>query len=258
MTAVANDTWQMTLRHLRALIRQPIWIFVTLVQPVIWLLLFGALFEKVTEIPGFTSGNYIDFLAPGVVVMTAFFSAGWSGMSMIEDLDRGVVDRFLTSPVNRSSLIAGRIVQQCLTIVIQSVIIVGLALLAGGTFPGGVGGVVVLLLIGCLVGASFAALSNGIALLVRKEESLIGILTFVQLPLTFVSSAFMQQDLMPGWMSAVADVNPVNWAVDAGRSAVSADPDWGLIATDTGLLLALLAASLWMATRAFRTYQKQV
>lgn len=258
MTALANDTLQMTIRHVRALLRQPIWVAVTIVQPVIWLLLFGALFQKVVEIPGFKAGNYIDFLAPGVVVMTAFFSAGWSGMSMIEDLDRGVVDRFLTTPVWRPALIAGRLVQQGLSILIQSLIIVGLTLLDGGSFPGGAGGVAVLLVISALLGSAFAALSNGLALVVRKEESLIGVLTFLQLPLTFLSAAFMQQSLMPAWMSSLADFNPLNWAVKAGRSAVSANPDWSMIATDIGLLALLTAVCLWLATRALAAYQKQV
>jgi ABC-2 type transport system permease protein len=90
---VLSDTGHMTVRHLMALWRQPWWIAVSLVQPVIWLLLFGALFEAVTDIPGFGSTNYIQFLAPGVVVMTAFFGAGWAGMPVIEDIDRGVIER---------------------------------------------------------------------------------------------------------------------------------------------------------------------
>ena len=75
---------------------------ISLVQPVIWLLLFGALFKRVVEIPGFHGGSYIEFLTPGVVVMTAISSAGWNGMAFIEDMQRGVMDRFLVSPVWRS------------------------------------------------------------------------------------------------------------------------------------------------------------
>jgi ABC-2 type transport system permease protein len=100
MTAVQHSSYMMA-RSLRALWRQPVWIFTTLVQPVIWLLLFGALFKRVVEIPGFGSGSYIEFLTPGVVIMTAFFSASWSGMAMIEDYERGILDRFLSSPVRR-------------------------------------------------------------------------------------------------------------------------------------------------------------
>ena len=72
-----RHTWNITLRYLRAFIRQPAWVAITLVQPVIWLLLFGALFKSVVDIPGFKGGSYIDYLAPGVVVMTAISSAGW-------------------------------------------------------------------------------------------------------------------------------------------------------------------------------------
>ena len=82
MTLIRH-TLYMTLRHLRELWRQPWFVAVTLVQPVIWLLLFGALFKRVIEIPGFHGNSYIAFLAPGVVVMTAMFNAAWSGMSLI-------------------------------------------------------------------------------------------------------------------------------------------------------------------------------
>ena len=77
----------------------------TLVQPVIWLLLFGSLFEVVSTSPASATDYYIEFLAPGIVVMTAFFSAGWSGMPLIEDLDRGVIDRLLVTPASRVALL---------------------------------------------------------------------------------------------------------------------------------------------------------
>jgi ABC-2 type transport system permease protein len=83
-------------------------------------------------------------------------------------------------------------------------------------------------------------------------------MNFLLLPLTFLSSAFMQQNLIPNWMQHVADFNPVNWAVIAGRSAVSSNPDWGLIASRAGFLIALLLVCLAFATRAFRTYQRSV
>ena len=95
MTAL-SETAYVTTRHLRYMWRQPWFVMMALVQPIIWLLLFGALFKNVVEIPGFsTSATYLDYLVPGVLVMTALFSCGWSGMSIIEDLDRSIMDRFL-------------------------------------------------------------------------------------------------------------------------------------------------------------------
>ena len=257
MTLV-RQTGYMTVRHLRELWRQPWFVGVTLVQPVVWLLLFGALFKRVVEIPGFHGGSYIAFLAPGIVVMTAMFNSAWSGMALIDDLGRGVTARFLVSPVRREALIAGRIVKEAVVVVIQSLIIVALALVVGASFPGGPAGVAALLAVSALLGAAFGALSNGFGLIMRQEEALIGAVQFIVLPLTFLSVTFLQANLMPRWMAHVADFNPVNWAVVAGRAATSSHPDWGLVASRAGLLAALLAACLLFATRAFRSYQRSV
>src|SRR5438105_8489688 len=144
MRLATRQTLSLTVRALLALWRQPWFVAVTLVQPMIWLLLFGALFKKIVEIPGFHGHSYIAFLAPGVVVMTAMFNSAWSGMALIEDLNRGVTARFLVSPVRREALIAGRIVKEAVVVVFQSAIIVALALIVGASFPGGVGGVAAL------------------------------------------------------------------------------------------------------------------
>lgn len=245
--------------HQLTLIRQPIWIVVTLIQPIIWLLLFGALFSSVVQIPGFETTDYKQFLTPGIVVMTALFSSGWSGMSMIEMMNKGILDRLLVTPITRSSVIAGRLMQDATNLAIQSLIVVGLALLVGSTFPGGPLGVLVLVVIGCVLGGAIAGLSNALALVVRKEESLIGMVQFIVLPLTFISSAFMQLDLMPEWMQTVAKFNPVNWAVQAGREAVmSPSIDWSFVLPRLGGLIVLFVVSLWLATRAFRSYQRSV
>jgi ABC-2 type transport system permease protein len=253
-----RQTLYMTVRHLRELWRQPWFVAVTLMQPVIWLLLFGALFKKVVEIPGFHGHSYIAFLAPGVVVMTAMFNSAWSGMSLIDDLNRGVTARFLVSPVRRPALIAGRIVKEAVVVVIQSVIIVALALIVGASFPGGVGGVALLFVFSALLGATFGALSNGFALIMRQEEALIGAVQFIVLPLTFLSTTFLEANLMPKWIARLSDFNPVNWAVVAGRAATSSSPDWGVIASRAALLVALLLLCVAFATRAFRSYQRSV
>jgi ABC-2 type transport system permease protein len=258
MTITLRDSWYMTVRHLRALWRQPAWIAVTLVQPIIWLLLYGALFKRVVQIPGFQSGSYIEFLVPGVFVMTAFFGAGWGGMPVIDDLNRGVIDRFLTTPVHRVALVSGRIVQGSIGVLAQSLIIVVLALITGAHFRNGVGGVAIMLFLAMLLAAATTAWSYGVALYVRKEETLIALMQFLLLPLTFLSGAFMQLSLVPGWIRHVADFNPLNWAVEGGRSAALEHTDWGFVASRTGFLLALLAVALWFAVRAFANYQRSI
>ena len=257
MIAVRH-TWQVSLRYIRALLRQPAWVGISLVQPVIWLLLFGALFQRTADIPGFSSGSYIEFLTPGVVVMLAVSSAGWVGMGFIEDINRGTMDRLLVSPIWRGALNLGSVTQSVLSIVIQSLIVIALSLAVGARFPGGVAGVLVLVAEAALLGAVFASLSNGVAVMTRQRETLIGIVTMVTLPLTFLSSALMEESLLPGWIQWVARFNPVNWAVEAGRSAAGADADWRLIAMRTGFLVLLLLASAALATRAFNGYQRSI
>jgi ABC-2 type transport system permease protein len=252
-----RHTWQVALRYIRALLRQPAWVGISLAQPVIWLLLFGALFKRTADIPGFTGGSYIEFLTPGVVVMLALSSA-WVGMGFIEDINRGTMDRLLVSPIWRGALNLGSVTQSVLSLVVQSAIVIGLSLAVGAHFHNGIAGIMVLVAVAGLLGAVFASLSNGVAVLTRQRETLIGIVTMVTLPLTFLSSALMQPSLLPGWIRWIARFNPVNWAAEAGRSAVGANADWGLIATRTGLLALLLLASAAFATRAFNAYQRSV
>ena len=257
MSAVTHS-WYMTIRHIRGLIRQPIWVFITLVQPLVWLLLYGALFKRVVEIPGFGGGSYLDFLTPGIVVMSALFSSGWSGMALLEDLDRGVLDRFLVSPVSRISLIAGRLAQGALIVVVQSLILIVLALILGAELAGGPLGMLILIGASILLGWSFGSLSNGLALLVRREETLIAAVNLVILPLTFLSTVFMQRSLVPGWIQDVARFNPVDWSVTAGREALERDPAWGVVLGRIGLLVAFALLCTWFASRAFRAYQRSV
>jgi ABC-2 type transport system permease protein len=257
VTAI-SDTLALTYRDLLRLLRQPWFIAITLVQPIIWLLLFGALFERIVDIPGFSGGDYKQYLVPGVLVMTAFFSSGWNGMSTVDDLERGVTDRLLVTPVRRWPLIAGRVGMNLVQLFIQSVIIIVLALIIGVEFDGGPIGVVVLVLAAGLLGTAFAALSNALALVTRKEETLIGAVSFLQLPLTFLSTAFMQPALMPEWINTVSDYNPVDWAIRAGREAVGANTDWASVAGYCGLLAGFALLCLMLATRAFRAYQAQV
>jgi ABC-2 type transport system permease protein len=256
MTAV-RQTFQVSLRSLRALMRQPAFLGITLAQPIIWLLLFGALFKAVAHIPGFR-GSYIDYLTPGIVVMLAISSAGWSGMGFIEDIDGGVMDRMLVSPVWRGALNTGIVLGSVVTVLIQTAIIVVLALILGADYQGGVQGVLMMMLLAGLLAAVFASLSNGLGVLARQRESLIGAVSLVILPLTFLSSALMQASLVPTWIRDVARYNPVNWAVVAARSAAMDRTDWGLVAGRFGLLLALAILAGWFATRAFRTYQRSV
>jgi ABC-2 type transport system permease protein len=258
LSTLAPHTRYLTHRLLMSTLRQPAFVVIMLIQPMIWLLLFGQLFERVVEIPGFATGSYIDFLTPGVVVMTVLFTSGWAGMGFIDDMDRGVMDRMLSSPVSRGAMMLASVLNQAVTIVVQGLIVVAVGLLLGASFPGGVLGVLVLLLAAVLLAAAFSCLSNGMALIVRTSESLIGFSTMLTLPLSFLSSAMMARETAPAWIQTVSSYNPVDWAVVAARQALSADPDWSAVLVRLGGLFAVAVVTGWLATRAFRGYQRSL
>ncbi|WP_448625408.1 ABC transporter permease [Geodermatophilus sp. URMC 64] len=250
----------LTARSTKALWRQPAFAAATLVQPIIWLLLFGQLFRPVAEIPGFAAahGSYLEFITPGVVIMTALFSSGWAGTVYIEDMQRGVMDRLLASPVRRGAMMIGTLAYQGLTTVLQTLVILGIALLAGARFPGGVAGGAVTVVAAVLISLIVASLSNALALLLRQQEALIGISQFIVLPLQFLSSAIMDTRFSPDWVADVARYNPVDWAAVAAREALSANTDWAAVWSRLGLLTVLAAVMAWLATRAFGAYQRSL
>src|SRR3954447_9798192 len=155
-----RQTWKVALRYLRVLFRQPAFIVITLIQPIIWLLLFGALFKSITLIPGF-HGSYVNYLTPGVVLMLAVSSAGWTGMGFIEDINSGVMDRVLVTPAWRGALNLGSVAQSVISVLFQTALIVVLALIMGASLHN----VPLLFLVAALLAAAFASLSNGLGVL---------------------------------------------------------------------------------------------
>jgi ABC-2 type transport system permease protein len=255
--ALVTHTALLTAHHLRAFVRMPVYLVMNLVQPIIWLLLFGQLFSSVIDIPGFgAGGSYLEYLTPGIVMMMALFGSAWAGTSYIEDMDRGVMDRYLTSPTSRVGLVISTMLYQAVLTVLQTLIVLGVAWLAGARFDGGVGGILIVLVGAVLLTFVFSALSNAIALLARQQTALIGVSQLISLPLMFLSSAIMNTKLSPEWVGTVARFNPFEWAVVAGRAGMQQAPDWATVWANLGLLAALTVIMTWLATLAFRTYQR--
>lgn len=263
MTTAASTTlthtWYLTGRRLHGVLRQPAVIVLSLIQPAIWLFLFGQLFRKVVDIPGFGhGGSYLDYLIPGIVAMNAMSANMWAGMGAMEEIERGTLNRFLVSPASRVALMNANVVELAVNTTVQSLIILLLGWAGGAHYPGGLAGPVVVIIASILLGTVFGTLSNACGMVVREREAIIGINIFFMLPLTFLSSAFMPPTLMPGWMRVIASCNPLNWAVQAGRSALSTDPAWGAIALRCGGLLALAVVCVAVSVATFRSYRKSV
>ena len=251
MNAV-SDTWYLFVRHIKDSLRTPIWLLINLIQPLVWLLLFSKVFEGVAELPGFTTDSYLQFFAPGVIIMTVLFGSVWGGMNMIQDMDLGILDKMLASPVSRVSLVLGRVFASVATLVVQALVIFLIAWIMGVDVAAGIPGVLLTVVIVILLGLSFAGLSNGLAILIKKPDPLIAFISFISLPLMFLSSAMMPSDLLPGWISTTKEFNPVSHAVESVRALVIEGYEWDVVLPDLGILAAVAAVAVVWATWMFR------
>lgn len=259
MTGVIH-TLQLTARAYRGTVRIPVFALMNLVQPMIWLLLFGQLFRKVVEIPGFSApgGNatYLEFMTPGVVMMTAMFGAAWAGTTFVQDMERGVMDRLLASPVSRTAMLVASMAWYSVVAVVQGLVVLAVAWALGARFDGGLAGVAALLASVILLTCVIAAMSNAFALLARSQEALIGLSQLIVLPLMFLSSAVMDTRLSAAWVADAARLNPFDWAVTAGRQALAGDADWGVVGGRLALLAVAAVVMTALSLSAFRAYRR--
>ena len=244
-----TDTVYLTGRLYRQTLRLPVFLMISVVQSVLWLLLFGQLFRRVIEVPGFETTSYLQFLAPGIAVMAALFGSIHSGLGMLSDIERGVIDRFLATPARRGALIGARVAHVATMATVQATLILAIATALGARPGGGGAGILVVLLAAALLGSAFGAVSNAVSLLTRRQEIIIASMDFIVLPMIFLSGIMMTPALMPTWIQRVAAVNPVNWAVVAARGGF--EGNWVGVGTHLALLAGIALACAWWATRAF-------
>jgi len=220
------DTWYLFIRNIRNSTRVPmIWVM-SLVQPLIWLFLFGQLFRNIVNIPGFPTENYLAFLAPGIIIMTSLFGATFSGMGTLIDIDLGYLDKMLVTPVNRNAIILGRIGGDVVRVVAQTIIIVLIVSLMGVGFTTGFAGFITAITIIVLMVIGFAGISNILALRIRQHELFIMVINFFTLPLIFLSSAIMPMVMLPDWLQTVANYNPITYASEGVRTLMNTGFDW--------------------------------
>lgn len=223
------DTWSSFKRWMRKSLRNPYTVFFTLVQPVIWLVLFTQVFEAVVQIPGFTSGSYLAFFAPAVVIQIALFSGGGSGVGLVFDMREGMFDKLLASPMNRTAMFVGKTLSGAVMTSVQVVIALGLALVLGATVETGLLGMLGIIGIALLFSLGFVALSNIVGLVTQDDDATILATQFLTLPLLFMSTAFLPEDLLPGWVQTVSAFNPVTYGVDGVRTLMLDGWVWSVL-----------------------------
>ncbi|KMK77496.1 ABC transporter permease [Alkalihalobacillus pseudalcaliphilus] len=253
-----SDSYVIFLRSLRSISRSPFVILMTIIQPVLWMVLFGQVFSSMADIPGFGGDAYMDFLGPGIVMMSTMMAGAYAGMGIISDYRDGVLDRLMISPIKRSAILWGSLLQDSLTLAFQAIMMIGIAVLMGAHFSGGLLGITQFVIISILLGLTMGVLSTSLGLLILKESSLTAAVSFITMPLLFLSSLFIPLALVPNWVATIAAFNPLHWAIEAGREVITHQTDWVIVFQNSLYLLLLLFVSFILVIAAFKRYQRIV
>ncbi|HML02854.1 MAG TPA: ABC transporter permease [Candidatus Bathyarchaeia archaeon] len=219
------DTESLFKRALTKVVRNPSVLFAMLLQPLLFLLLFSQLLQKLTSLPGL-SGSYINYLTPGILVMTAILGSFQPGMSIVNDLNSGFLQKLLLTPVNRAAVLLGRLMTDMLVLIIQSAIIIAVAIPLGLSIATGLPGLVLILATLVFFGMAWAGLLLAVGIKTRKAETLSAIGNLLALPIIFVSSALFPTRIMPQWAQTVSDYNPVSYASNVARDLIQGGLTW--------------------------------
>lgn len=212
------DTRYLFVRAVKKLVRNPILLFFSLFQPIIFLVLFTQLFHKFNLLPGFPPGvSYLEFAGAGILLQNAFSSALQSGTSIVEDLNSGFLQKMLVTQVSRPAILLGRLTTDAFRVTIQSVIILALAYALGYTVQEGIPGLLLILFVIAFFGLAWSGISLALGMKTRSAETVFGIGAFLTFPLLFMSTALVPVSFMPTWMQYVSNANPITFAVNAVR-----------------------------------------
>ena len=244
-----RDIWLVFLRYWGIFRRNPAWVAIGVLQPVLYLVLFAPLLKSIASVQGFPPGGAYNVFVPGLLIQLGMFGAAGVGFSLIAELRAGVVERFRVTPVSRLALLLGRALRDIVMLLMQATILIVLSLPFGLNIHF-TGVLVVLALVG-LLGLLMASISYACALWLKSEDSFAPLIFTATLPLLLLSGVLLPLTLAPGWLRAIAAANPLSYAVDAAR-AVFNDHLTDVSVEKGVLITAVLAVfAVMIAVRAF-------
>jgi ABC-2 type transport system permease protein len=251
-----QDSWVLFIRSIKKLVRTPILLFFSLFQPIIFLVLFTQLFGSFGSLlatqAGFANISYLSFATAGIVLQNGFSSALQSGTSIVDDLTSGFLEKELVTPVSRSAILFGRLLSDAFRVVVQSVIILGLAYVLGAEFATGIPGIIIIFALVAFFGLAWSGISLAIGLRTKSAETVFGLGGILTFPLLFMSSALVPTALMPSWMQTVSRLNPITYTVDAVRALTLTGFDWGKVLEAFGIIGAISIVTLGTTLYLFR------
>lgn len=246
-----NETWLVFSRAMRLSLRNPIWVILGLMQPILYLALFGPLLEPVASAPGFPPGDAWQVFVPGLLVQLGMFGAAFVGFGLIAEWRAGVVERMRVTPASRGALLLGRVLRDVVVLVVQGAVLIGSAVLFFG-LDAPLRSLLTGLAIVALLGAAFSALSYGAALKMKSEDAFAPLINGVILPVLLLSGILLPMTLAPNWLQTLADANPLTHIVDGVRAVFRGEIGSSESLVGAGLTIALLVVGLFYGARVFR------
>ncbi|WP_329083183.1 MULTISPECIES: ABC transporter permease [unclassified Streptosporangium] len=237
--SVVRDTWLIFRHNVRISLRQKAGIIFGVLQPLLYLVLFGPLFV--------TIGPW-ETLIPGLLIQVALFSSGLAGFGIVMDARAGVLERLRVTPAHRVSLLLGRVLASSLTLVIQSIMLIVVGYAFG--LRAEIFGVLVALLMMILLGVSLAALSNAIAL-VMNPEAFAPIMSTAIVPLVLLSGAFLPMSMAPGWLDVLSRATPFRYVLEAMRELFNGHYVNGTVGLGVAVTVILSVLCVVIGTRVF-------
>src|SRR6266700_8182301 len=257
---LASDSYYMFLRWRKKLGRNPILLFFSLFQPIIFLVLFTQLFSSFGLLLG--GINYTIFATAGIVLQNAFSSALQSGTAVVDDIKSGFLAKILATPASRASILLGRLLSDAFRVFAQSLIILVLAY-GLGVFPAtGIIGYILILVTVAFFGLAWSGISLALGLRTKSAETVFGIAGTLTFPLLFMRTALVSSGFMPKWMQNVSNFNPISFAVNAIRNPITGCSldlkvcnigfDWSTILQAYGVIAAIGVVTLGATLYLFR------
>jgi ABC-2 type transport system permease protein len=211
-----KDIKRIFIRNVRASLRNPVWMFIGLLQPVLYLLLFAPLLSNLAMVPGFPKGGAFTVFTPGLLIMIALYGTGFVGFGLVDLIRTGYLERVLVTPVSRIALLLGHVLRDALTLLVQSTVLILLALAMGLTVN--LFGLLFCFVLVFLTGILMASTSYALALLLRQEDSLASVINTLSTPLMLLSGITLPLTLAPSIIQSIASVNPLSYEVTAARA----------------------------------------
>ncbi|HEX6527428.1 MAG TPA: ABC transporter permease [Streptosporangiaceae bacterium] len=245
-----NDTLLIFRRQERLALRNPAWVIIGLTQPILYLILMGPL---LTHLPaaslGTGNGNAYDFFVPGLLIQLGLFGSTFVGFTIIADWRAGVIERFRVTPVSRLAIMAGRVLRDGVTLVVQAAVLVLVGLAFGLRAP--LGAVLFGFVFIVLVAIGLASVSYAAGLLLKSEDAFAPMVNTIVVPLLLLSGIFLPMTLGPGWLQGVARISPFRYIIDAMREAYLGHYLNTIVVEGIVVALGMAIVCLWLGSRVF-------